>query len=198
MLRTCVYRLRFVLCLVAIGVAAATLPGPSVQFTKLSFFAGSYGGDDCNAAPTSDPCRRASSDVTVYHGVSSAMAHSFAWVFALLLGSYSDQFGRRPLLIAAGLLSLLTRLALVAHVLAGITLWVFLVLEPMLTVFDVQAVFLAVMNDVVKDAKQRVVAYSVLMGTALSAGGAGVAIGSALAAPVASVMAVGLGVLQVL
>lgn len=192
------FDLRFILMLIALATAQAILPRPSVQFIQLSFFAEGHGGGDCANAPSSDPCRQASSDNALYHGVAGAIAHSFAWLSALVLGSYSDRTGRRPLLVAKGCLSLLSVLSLATHILGGVTLWLFLVLEPTLTIFDVHSVFFAATSDVIRDPKQRVTAYSMVMGAAIASGGIAGAIGSQMTAKAAVTASILLGSIHVL
>jgi MFS family permease len=190
------HKLRYVLFLVVLAVSASVIPSPSTQFVKLSFFATKYGGGDCQRTPSSDACRRASSDAAVYHGIAGAISHSVAWLFALMLGSFSDGHGRRPILCAAGCLSLLSRISLAMHLLGSTTLWLFLIVEPILTIFDVHGIFLAVMNDVVKDRKERIVANSVTMGVMLGTAGLAGLIGGALPAKVAVSISIMLGVGQ--
>lgn len=191
------HRLRFVLLLVSITVSASVIPGPSTQFVKLTFFAAGHGGGDCQVTPSSDACRKASSDAAVYHGVAGALSHSIAWLFALMLGSFSDAHGRRPLLLASAFLALLSRLFLGMHLMGHTSLWVFLVVEPMLTIINVDGVFLAVMNDVIKERKQRIVANSVTMGVMLGSGGLAGIIGGSLPARMAVIISIILGMLQI-
>lgn len=190
-------KLRFVLLLVMIAVSASVIPGPSTQFVKLTFFAVKYGGNDCQLEPSSVACRKASSDVAVYHGVAGAISHSVAWLVALMLGSFSDGYGRRPILLASGVLSLLSRLSLAAHLMGGRSLWLYLVAEPVLTIFDVHGVYLAVMNDVIRDRKQRVTANSVTMGSIFGFAGMAGLIGGALPARSAVIVSILLGIGQI-
>jgi MFS family permease len=164
----------------------------------LTFFAGKYGGGDCQLTPKSDACRRASSDAAVYHGVAGAISHSVAWLFALMLGSFSDKHGRRPILLAAALLAILSRISLASHLMGVTSLWVFLVVEPTLTIFDVHGVFLAVMNDVVRDPKQRIIANSVTMGVMFGSGGLAGLLGGTLSSKAAVTISLTLGALQVI
>lgn len=191
------HKLRMVLLLITISTAQTVLPGPSTQFTKLTFFAQRHGGGDCAFAPASEACREASSDVAVYHGVAGFVAHSFAWLSALMLGSYSDRFGRRPILVAKSVLSLLSVLSLATHVIGGVSLWLYLIMEPIITMFDINSVFLAVMSDLIQDPKQRVAAYSLIMGTSLAAGGPAGLLGGVLPARTAVCIAIALAIFHV-
>lgn len=172
------YRLRYLIALIALSVLQYGIVAPSIQFVILTFFAQRHGGGDCELTPSSKPCRQAAADFAVYRGISIGIAAIFQWGAALLLGSYSDTKGRRSFFVAKSLLSVLPITALVAHILLETTLWVYLVIAPLYDVFDTNGVFLGFMSDVITEPKLRTAAYAqlacaflMLIGVVLMIGG---------------------------
>ncbi|CAE7266133.1 griF, partial [Symbiodinium sp. CCMP2592] len=96
-----VYSFRYLLGLMAIGTLQSTI-SPSVPYIENTFFAEKYGGDDCEAHPSSDPCRKGATDAAQIGSFTDAAAHAAAMFMAVCLGSYSDSLGRRPMLRAYG------------------------------------------------------------------------------------------------
>eukprot|EP00747_Dinoflagellata_sp_TGD_P135234 gnl/TRDRNA2_/TRDRNA2_175434_c2_seq2.p1 gnl/TRDRNA2_/TRDRNA2_175434_c2~~gnl/TRDRNA2_/TRDRNA2_175434_c2_seq2.p1 ORF type:complete len:423 (+),score=37.84 gnl/TRDRNA2_/TRDRNA2_175434_c2_seq2:156-1271(+) len=82
---------------------------------------------------------------------------------ALGNGSYSDVIGRRPLIRIFGTLTVLPLVALTFHITAGLTLWVYLLLVPVVFAFDVNGVFLALMSDLIPDPKERAGAFGMFI-----------------------------------
>jgi len=161
--KTLAHRIRFVLYLAALAVFQHGVIAPSAQFIMLSFFASRHGGGDCEASPSLEPCRRGASDLAFYKGVSNCLSHGLGWTFALLTGSWSDTLGRQPFFVAKSLILVLPFASLALHVFGGFTLWAYLVFVPLVNVFDINAVFLACMNDLVPEPENRAVAFGVLI-----------------------------------
>merc|ERR1712232_437267 len=113
-----------------------------------TFFASRHGGGDCSWSPDSDPCRQAAAFAAYYHAVSDAASHTLGALMGITLGSCSDFLGRRPIIRVSAILHTIVIATLALHVLAGYTLWVYLVAEPLVAAFEVSGVFLALLLDV--------------------------------------------------
>ncbi|CAE7202810.1 tetA [Symbiodinium natans] len=156
------YCFRHLLVLFVLGMFQ-TLIGPSVPYIVGTFFAAKYGGGDCEAHPSSDPCRRAATFAALVFGWSNAAANLVAMLVAVCLGSCSDVLGRRPLIRAFGIATLLPIVALSLHVTTGLTLWIYLVLQPLVECFDVNGVYMAIMADAIDDPQERAAAFGSFM-----------------------------------
>ncbi|CAE7870106.1 Tetracycline resistance protein, class A [Symbiodinium microadriaticum] len=157
-----VYCSRHLLVLFGLGTLQQLI-GPCVPYIIGTFFAAQYGGGDCEVNPSSEPCRRAATFAALVFGWSNAAANLVAMLLAVCLGSCSDVLGRRPLIRAFGVATMLPCLALALHVTTGITLWIFLVLQPLVECFDINGVYLAVMADAIDDPQERAAAFGAFM-----------------------------------
>eukprot|EP00929_Paragymnodinium_shiwhaense_P114116 TRINITY_DN82432_c0_g1_i1.p1 TRINITY_DN82432_c0_g1~~TRINITY_DN82432_c0_g1_i1.p1 ORF type:complete len:534 (-),score=56.25 TRINITY_DN82432_c0_g1_i1:195-1745(-) len=137
---------------------------PNIPYWQNTFFAQNHGGgDDCFATPESKACRMGAADAALYEGWSGTAANVLAIFFALANGSHSDVVGRLPLIRINGTLTLLPIIALAMHVFAGMTLWLYLILQPLSDGFDANGVYLAVMSDLITDPKERAAAYGMFI-----------------------------------
>ncbi|CAK9067242.1 Nodulation protein NolO [Durusdinium trenchii] len=161
-----VYRMRYLLLLIVLG-ALSHLIGPDIPYIENTFFAQGFGGGDCEAEPSSKPCRRGAARGAEIFGWSHAAANLFAMMLAVFLGSLSDAVGRRPLIRAWGVAQALPLLALFFHLTTGFTLWAFVVLRPMVEAFDVNGVFLAIMSDAIEDPEERPAAFGSFMASVM-------------------------------
>ena len=136
---------------------------PSIPYITNSFFAIPHGGGDCERFPKSHPCQQGATDAAFWHSIAEAISHLFAMPTAIALGSLSDHVGRLPFVKAAALLSAVVLGALAAHVQFGVTLWVYLVANPLVEAFDCNGVFVAIMLDVqhiIPEQRERTAAWS--------------------------------------
>lgn len=172
------YRLRFIFGLIWLTTLQYGSISPSVLYTSTSFFAG--GDADCSVTPDSHLCKKGAADLAYWNGWSRGISHSIAWIMALGLGSWSDRHGRRPLFRAKAICSILPVVAIALHIGFDVSLWVYLLLVPAYETFDTNGVFLAFMNDVVKEHNSRALAFGVLI--------VGAIIGAAPVFPIAGLL----------
>jgi len=187
-----VYSFRYLLGLMAIGTLQSTI-SPSVPYIENTFFAEKYGGDDCEAHPSSDPCRKGATDAAQIGSFTDAAAHAAAMFMAVCLGSYSDSLGRRPMLRAYGAAVLVPTLALALHVCGGVTLWLYLILKTAVEAFDINGVYLAMMSDIIEDPQERAAAFGTFMAVVMVLFVAGMPLGYVIPRGVALAISVAAG-----
>lgn len=120
------------------------------QYITLTFFASRHGGGDCQATPSSEACRQASSDVALYSGISNGFCNAAGALFAMGLGSYSDVKGRRHPILIRAVIGVFVPASLALHAFTNMTLWCYLVVCPIFRSFDVSGVYLAFISDVLE------------------------------------------------
>lgn len=161
---------KHLLVLVILGTFQSTIL-PSVPYIVNTFFAAAHGGGDCEKTPKSEPCRMGAVDAAFYHGWSNAISNVFAMFLALGYGSYSDAVGRRPLIRCVALLWSLPLLALTFHLMAGLSLWFYLIIVPVLLTLDLNGVYMALMSDLVPEPEERAGAFGLFMGVLMIVSG---------------------------
>jgi DHA1 family tetracycline resistance protein-like MFS transporter len=102
-------------------------------------------------------------DAAFYHGWSDAVSNIAAMALALGNGSYSDAIGRRPLIRISATLWLSPLVFLAFYMFTGLTLWVYLLLVPLLLIFDLNGVYMALMSDLIPKAEERATAFGLFM-----------------------------------
>lgn len=159
------YRLRYLILLVTLSILQSGFMAPSVQYIVNSFFAANHsdGPVDCEKTPKSEPCRQGAVDAAFYNGWADSVSAVLATCTALELGAYSDVVGRRPLIRIAGVLSVLNTVTLSMHVVFKSTLWLYLIIVPAVSAFEVNGVFLALMSDLLPDPEERAAGFGMFM-----------------------------------
>lgn len=161
------WRLRHLLCLMGLEIVQYVIATASAQYIMITFFAQNHGGGDCEVTPSSDSCRKGAADLAFYMGLSAGLSRGVAWISTLGLGVWSDHFGRRPLLRAAALVSVLPTVSFAGYVFFGVSLWVFLVMSPLADCVDTAAVMFASLTDLIPEPHMRAAAFGVLMATVI-------------------------------
>lgn len=154
------YQLRHIICALVLVCLQGTV-APAAPYIVNTFFAATHGGGDCEAVPDSDPCRQGAADAAFFRGYSSAVADIIGMLTAVNLGSCSDSIGRRPLLRVNAVLRSLPYVALAGHMVAGLTLWVYLVLGAAVEGFDVNGVFGALLHDAIPNPDDKAAAFGI-------------------------------------
>mmetsp|Transcript_66491 Transcript_66491/g.187296 ORF Transcript_66491/g.187296 Transcript_66491/m.187296 type:complete len:463 (+) Transcript_66491:75-1463(+) len=154
------YQLRHIICALVLACLQGTV-APAAPYIVNTFFAATHGGGDCEAAPDSDACRQGAADAAFFRGCSSAVADNIGMLTAVNLGSCSDSIGRRPLIRVNGVLRAMPYIALAGHMVAGLTLWVYLVLGAAVEGFDVNGVFGALLHDAIPNPDDKAAAFGV-------------------------------------
>mmetsp|Transcript_31770 Transcript_31770/g.73755 ORF Transcript_31770/g.73755 Transcript_31770/m.73755 type:complete len:469 (+) Transcript_31770:62-1468(+) len=189
-------RLWFFFVIVTLAVSMFTIIGPIYPYIVLSFFAKDHGGSDCISMPKSEPCRLAAADVTSYNSVVGSLTSAVSVFSALTLGSVSDSIGRRAIFITKGLLTTSALGALALYQLAGVNLWIFLVLKPVSAMWDFNGVFLALVADMIPEKEMRVVAVSTLLALTLAMALVSLALGALLPITVCFALALTAGAVK--
>lgn len=151
--------------IVLFGIGAGIV-GPSLKYMRLNFFARdhtSLGADfiHCSETPEEQYCRDAVTEDlrwTVTLGVISSIVH---FVVAPMLGTLSDAWGRRPLLIACAALGLAPAVAQTLFVYFDVSLYISFALSPLASL-PVGSLFFAYITDRVSDTRSRVVAFGLV------------------------------------
>jgi len=89
---------------------------PAVVTDRLARINHAYTGADCFTFSTSDkpqPCRLGSQDAQNFSAVSSFISNTLTFITCALIGSFSDQYGRRGIIVLGMFLSLLQPIFLV-------------------------------------------------------------------------------------
>mmetsp|Transcript_80491 Transcript_80491/g.239882 ORF Transcript_80491/g.239882 Transcript_80491/m.239882 type:complete len:470 (-) Transcript_80491:87-1496(-) len=158
---TVLRRLWFLFVVFFLLAAMFAIVGPLLQYVVLTFFAASHGGGDCMSAPKSEPCRLAAGDMTTYHSIVGVFVATARTVTSLTLGSLSDSIGRRAIFIFKGCLWVSAVYSLAMYQLLGVSLWTFLVIRPVATMFDFSGVAMALGADVFPERNLRGTAMSI-------------------------------------
>lgn len=191
-----IYRIRYILLLAAILIIKFGIVGASAQFIMISFFAERHGKADCEEHPSSEPCRMGAADLALYYGVSNGISHGIGWIMTMWLGLWSDSLGRRPIFQVKTIMAIFPGLFLVGHVFFNITLWIFLVLMPLVAIFDIVAVFLACMTDLVPEPQNRAATFGILLASVIVMAGAVLPFAGLLPTPITVVISLCAGLAE--
>jgi DHA1 family tetracycline resistance protein-like MFS transporter len=105
-------QISFVLMLIALGLGSTIGVVPSVMSDRFARLDHSYdGNDDCSSFPTGttkpEECLEGFGDAQSAVSFSNLVSNIFTFLFSSLLGSLSDEHGRKPFLMAGLFLSML-------------------------------------------------------------------------------------------
>jgi len=191
-----VCRMRHLLVLIGLALCS-NLIQPDIPYIENTFFAEGYGGGDCEADPSSEPCRRGAALSAEIFGWSHAAANLLAMLLAVFLGSVSDLVGRRPLVRTFGVATTLPLLAVLLYLTTGFSLWVFIAIRPLVEAFDINGVYLAIMSDLIEDPEERAAAFGTFMAVSMLLGGLVMPFGFLLPRSVALTVSVVVAVVKV-
>ncbi|CAL1166368.1 unnamed protein product [Cladocopium goreaui] len=192
-----VCRMRHLLLLIGLSLCSHLI-GADVPYIENTFFAQGYGGGDCEVDPKSEPCRRGAALSAEIFGWTHAAANLLAMVMAVFLGSVSDVMGRRPLVRAVGVANTMPLLAVLLHLTTGFSLWVYVVITPLVESFNINGVYLAIMSDSIEDPEERAAAFGTFMACSMLMIGVVMPFGFLLPRSVALVVSVVCAVLNLI
>jgi hypothetical protein len=150
-----------------LGCVAAGFIIPVIPFISLNFFARQYttlspSDIHCDVDPSVSYCQKANVESVHYMCLATSLGAILQILSGPVLGSFSDAYGRKKIIIIICFLQLLPVMFLYAHVTGVITFWIVLVFYPFLNL-PFLPVYFTIAVDILITSDDRAIAFNLII-----------------------------------